>query len=131
MCCCTSNGLTLYCCCAFGLQEDCCSKKYLDADADGECDIDHWCTYLDAEYYAEVQTGGMIVFFLMTGIAVVIVVTRDILKLWNHAPKIYPSPDRQLTTMSAAFAPENFPENFPDQQPVQEVTVTQNAEQAA
>jgi len=80
----------------------CCSRTY-SALADEPCDLLHYCNYTDQKAYAQTQLGGIIVLILMTVVSVTLVGLRDILKLFTPA-KVSPVPDRQLTTMSAAYA---------------------------
>ena len=100
----------------------CCSKCYKGDEAK-PCDTDHYCLYADPAAYKEVQDGGVICAAIGLGIAIVVILFRDILKVWScggittdewNAPS---KPERQLTTMSAAYAPETMPHTMQPQQP--------------
>ena len=84
----------------------CCSKAYPELK-DKPCDLDHYCNYIDWVEYARIQVIGIIITILTGVISVAIVVVRDVMMLFT--PKNRIAPVRQLTTMSAAFAPEAMP----------------------
>ena len=89
----------------------CCAAKHEISCGSPEAS-DHWCNYLDADYYAKVQTGGIATSIAVGAIMVIVVVLRDILKVWDcfgATTSAIVMPDRQLTTMSAAYAPETMP----------------------
>ena len=94
----------------------CCAQMYAENDGKS-CDLeemkDHYCEYVNWAEYTRVTTGGVIVTILMTVIMVIVVGLRDIMKVWScggltDAAK--PTPNRQLTTMSAAYAAETMGE---------------------
>ena len=89
--------------------EVCCSKKY-EALKNEPCDLDHFCNYVDWEAYAEVQRGGIVAAIMLTVVSAILVVCRDVLKIWTPTNKVVPAPQRQLTTMSAAYAGATMPE---------------------
>jgi len=84
----------------------CCSQTY-PALAGEPCDLLHYCNYTDQKAYAQTQLGGIIVLILMTVVSATLVGLRDILKVFTPA-KVSPVPDRQLTTMSAAYASDTM-----------------------
>merc|ERR1719199_1813078 len=87
---------------------DCCAKDYEVACTEPEADT-HWCTFVDDEYYAKVQIGGIITTIVLAAIMVLVVAARDIFKVWDcfgTTTSVVQKPDRQLTTMSAAYALE-------------------------
>ena len=105
----------------------CCSKCYKEL-VDKPCDTDHYCLYSDPVAYKEVETGGVICAAIGCGIMIVVVLFRDILKVWScggittDAWNQPTKPDRQLTTMSAAYAAETMPHTMQEpakQQPQQ------------
>jgi hypothetical protein len=70
--------------------------------------------YVDPVAYKEVEAGGVICAIIMLVIMVFTILFRDILKIWTcggltEAHNVV-VPDRQLTTMSAAWAPETMPQ---------------------
>ena len=92
----------------------CCSKCYVGEENE-PCDVDHYCMYQDPKEYKKVQDGGIICAAIGLGIMIVVVVFRDLMKVWScggitadewNAPI---KPDRQLTTMSAAYAGLTMP----------------------
>ena len=97
----------------------CCAKCYEEfkemsceeIKADTSAD-DHYCRYVDWPEYQRVQTGGVITAIILAAIMAATILFRDIMKVWTcggltDAP--LPVPDRQLTTMSAAYAAETMP----------------------
>jgi hypothetical protein len=106
------------------LYTKCCSKCY-EGEENEPCDTDHYCLYQDPKEYNRVQDGGVICAAIGCGIMIVVILFRDILQVWTcggittdewNAPS---KPDRQLTTMSAAYAAETMPHTMPNimQQP--------------
>jgi len=102
----------------------CCSKCYKGEEND-PCDADHYCLYQDPKEYKRVQTGGVICAAIGLGIMIVVILFRDILQVWTcggittnewNAPS---KPERQLTTMSAAYAPETMPHTMQPPQAMQ------------
>ena len=90
----------------------CCAAKHDAVSCNSTEASDHWCNYLDADYYAKVQAGGIATTIALGALMVIIVVLRDILKVWDcfgATTSAIVMPDRQLTTMSAAYAPETMP----------------------
>ena len=98
---------------------ECCAQCYTEFEdltceqikADTSAD-DHYCRYVDWPEYRRVQTGGVVTAILLAAIMAATVLFRDIMKVWTcggltDAP--LPVPDRQLTTMSAAYAAETMP----------------------
>jgi len=63
---------------------------------------------VDSKEYQRTQTGGIIAFIVMCVVMSGTVIARDILKIWTCfglTEAGYTAPTRQLTTMSAAYAP--------------------------
>jgi len=63
---------------------------------------------VDSKEYQRTQTGGIIAFIVMLVVVSGTVIARDILQIWTCfglTEAGYTAPTRQLTTMSAAFAP--------------------------
>ena len=90
----------------------CCAAKHDPVSCNSTEATDHWCNYLDADYYAKVQAGGIATTIALGALMVIIVVLRDIMKVWDcfgATTSAIVMPDRQLTTMSAAYAPETMP----------------------
>ena len=90
----------------------CCAAKHDAVSCNSTEATDHWCNYLDADYYAKVQAGGIATTIALGALMVIIVVLRDIMKVWDcfgATTSAIVMPDRQLTTMSAAYAPETMP----------------------
>jgi hypothetical protein len=96
------------------LYTKCCSKCY-EGEENEPCDTDHYCLYQDPKEYNRVQDGGVICAAIGCGIMIVVILFRDILQVWTcggittdewNAPS---KPDRQLTTMSAAYAGLTMP----------------------
>jgi hypothetical protein len=90
----------------------CCSQCY-EESAEEPCDDDHYCLYVDWPEYQRIQAGGVITCAFLLGIATFTVIFRDILKVWTCGGLTDPinivAPERQLTTMSAAYAAETMP----------------------
>jgi len=67
---------------------------------------------VDRKEYERTQTGGIIVLILMTVVMAGTVLARDVLKMWTcfglTEAGLHAAPTRQLTTMSAAYAPVRF-----------------------
>lgn len=94
-----------------GIAPGCCSKAYKEL-ANEPCDPDHYCNYIDWGEYQRIQVAGIAITIATAAVAVVVVLARDIMKVWtcgglteDGAPTM---PNRQLTTMSAAYAPETL-----------------------
>merc|ERR1711966_57404 len=70
---------------------------------------DHWCMFVNWKEYSVCQTGGIIVTVICVAIAGITVLLRDLMKTWDcfgftTLPGFDKPVDRQLTTMSAAYA---------------------------
>jgi len=95
--------------------------------ADEPCDSDHYCTFVDWDYYGGVQVAGIGLTIACVAISTIVVLLRDITKVWDCFGSIYDqpgkNPGRQLTTMSAAYAAETMPQTQMPQQGFQQVPV--------
>ena len=92
----------------------CCSKCY-KGEENEPCDADHYCIYQDPKEYKRVQDGGIICAAICLAGMIVVVLFRDLLQVWScngitsddwNTPI---KPERQLTTMSAAYAGLTMP----------------------
>jgi hypothetical protein len=54
---------------------------------------------------------GFVVAIISAVLTAGIVVARDFIQVWDPNSKVAPMPDRQLTSMSAAWAPATMPGN--------------------
>ena len=119
--------------------DNCCSLKPMYSAPNKPmfgkpCDPDHYCNYIDAKEYRKTTVGGIVVMIIMSVVAVATVLLRDIMKVWTcfgltDAPS--PTPDRQLTTMSAAYAPATMPSAAAPSSSFQNVPVPMGSPQQA
>lgn len=91
---------------------ECCAKAY-EEYAEVPCDTeemkDHYCEYVSASETNRINVIGVIILIVMSVVMAVVVVTRDILKMYTPMGKVAPLPERQMTTMTAAYAGETMP----------------------
>lgn len=91
---------------------NCCSKKYEGLEK-LPCDLEHYCNYQNDDEWKNVNQIGWIVSIITGGIVTVLVLLRDIMQVWDCFGAVdhgVQKPDRQLTTMSAAYAPNTIGE---------------------
>jgi hypothetical protein len=91
---------------------ECCAKAYEEHRAKNctnEDMQDHYCMYVNAHEYSRITTVGVIIAILLSCVCAAVVVTRDIMKLYTPNNKVAPIPERQMTTMTAAYAGETMP----------------------
>ena len=85
---------------------------------------------MDDDYYEKVQLGGIVTTIVLAALMVLIVAARDIFKVWDcfgTTESVVVKPDRQLTTMSAAYAPETMPGLVQEKPEFQNVQVPMGA----
>ncbi len=78
-----------------------------------KCDPEHYCNYQNDDEWKNVNQIGWIISIITGGIVTVLVLLRDILQVWDCFGAVdsgVQKPDRQLTTMSAAYAPNTIGE---------------------